>query len=114
VTGLEVNADKTKYMIMSRDQNAGRRYSMKIYNNSSIERVEEFKYLATTLTDQNSIQEEIKSRLKLGNACYYSVQNVLCYSVLYKNVKIKIYRTVILCVVLYGCETWSADIEGGT
>ena len=74
--GLEVNADKTKYMIMSRDRNAGRGHSVKIDNNST-ERVEEFKYLGTTLTDQNSIQEEIKSRLKLGNACYYSVQNLL-------------------------------------
>ena len=71
-TGLEVNADKTKYMVMSRDRNAGRGQSVKIDNNS-IERVKEFKYLGTTLTDQNSIQEEIKSRLKLWNACYYSV-----------------------------------------
>jgi len=60
-TGLEVNADKTKYMIMSRDQNAGRSHSMKI-DNSSIRRVEEFKYLGTTLTSKNFIQEEIKSR----------------------------------------------------
>ena len=74
--GLEVNADKTKYMVMSRDRNAGRVHSVKT-DNSSIERVEEFKYLGTTLTDQNSIQEEIKSRLKLGNACYYSVQNLV-------------------------------------
>jgi hypothetical protein len=63
-TGLEVNADKTKYMIMSRDQNAGRSYSMK-NQNSSIERVEQFKYLGNTLTNKNSIQEEIKSRFKL-------------------------------------------------
>jgi len=62
-TGLEVNADKTQYMVMSRDQNAGRSHDLKIYNSSS-ERVEEFKYLRTTLTNQNSIQEEIKSRLK--------------------------------------------------
>ena len=55
-TGLEVNADKTKYMVMCRDRNAGRGRSVKI-DNSSIERVEEFKYLGTTLTDQNSIQE---------------------------------------------------------
>jgi len=61
--GLEVNADKTKYMVMSRDWNAGRVHSVRI-DNSSIERVEEFKYLGTTITDQNSIQEEIKSRLK--------------------------------------------------
>jgi hypothetical protein len=56
--GLEVNADKTKYMIMSRDRNAGRDDSGKI-DNSSIERVEEFKYLGTMLTDQNSVQEEL-------------------------------------------------------
>ena len=67
--GLEVNADKTRYMVMSRDQNAGRTHSMKI-DNSSFERVDEFKYLGTTLTNQNSIQEEIKSRLQSGNACY--------------------------------------------
>ena len=76
-------------------------------DNSSIERVEEFKYFETTLTNQSSIHEEIKSRLKLGNACYHSVQNLLYSSLLYKNLKIKIYRTIILPVVLYGCETWS-------
>ena len=95
---------------MSRDQNAGRSYSMKIYNNT-IERLEEFKYLGITLTNKNSIQEEIKSRLKLGNACYYSVQNLFSSSLLSKNVKIKIYRTIILPVVLYGCETWSLTLR---
>ena len=59
--GLEVNADTTKYMVMSRDQNAGQSHSMKT-DNSSLEGVEKFKYLGTTLTNQNSIQEEIKSR----------------------------------------------------
>jgi len=59
-------------------------------DNSSIERTEEFRYLGKTLTNQNSIQEEIKSRLKLGNACYYSVQNLLSSSLLSKNLKIKI------------------------
>ena len=56
--GLEINADKIKYMVMSRDRNAGRVHSVKT-DNSSIERVEELKYLGTTLTDQNFIQEEI-------------------------------------------------------
>jgi hypothetical protein len=65
--GLEENADKNKYMVMSRDQNAGRSHNINI-DNSSHERVEEFKYLGTTLTNNNSIQEEIKSRLKAGNA----------------------------------------------
>jgi len=73
--------------------------------------VEEFKYLGTTLTNQKSIQEEIKSRLKLGNACYYSVQNLLSYRLLSKNLKIKIYRTIILTVVLHGCETWSLTVR---
>ena len=109
-TGLEVNADKTKYMVRSRDRNAGRGHSVKI-DNRSIERVEEFKYLGTTLTDQNSIQKEIESRLKLGNACYHSVQNLLPSRLLSKNLKIKIYRTIIFSVVLYGCETWSLTLR---
>ena len=74
--------------------------------NSSFQRVEQFKCLGTTLTNQNRIQEEIKSRLKLGNACYHSVQNLVSSSFLTKNIKIKIYRTIILPAVLYGCETW--------
>ena len=102
--GLEVNADKTKYMVMSLEQTAGLSHTMK-FDNSSIESVEEFKYLGTTLTNQNSIQKEIKSRLKLGNACYHSVQNLLSSGLLSKNLKIKIYRTMMLPVVLYGCET---------
>ena len=80
-------------------------------DNSPIERVEEFKYLGTTLTNQNSIREEIKSRLKLGNACYYPVQNFLSSMLLSKNLKIKIYRTIILPVDLYGCETWSLTLR---
>jgi len=56
-------------MVMSRDQNAGRIHSVRI-DNSTFERVEEFKYLRATLTNQNSIAEEIKSRLRSGNACY--------------------------------------------
>ena len=69
--------------------------------------MKEFKYLGTTLTNQNSFVEEIKSRLRSGDACYYSVQNLLSSRLLSKNLKMKIYRTIILPVVLYGCETWS-------
>jgi hypothetical protein len=98
--GLEISADKTKYMVMSRDRNAGRNHSVRI-NNSTFDRVEEFKYLGTILTHQNSISEEIKSRLRLGNACYHSVQNLLSSRLLSKNLKIKIYRTIILPIVLY-------------
>ena len=80
-------------------------------DNSSIERVEQFKYLGTTIINPNSIHKEIKSRLKSGNACYHSVQNLLSSSLLSKNLKIKIYRTIIFSVVLYGCETWSLTLR---
>ena len=86
---------------MYRDQNSGLSHNLKI-DNISFERVEEFKYLRTTLTNQNSIQEEIKSRLKSGYACYHSVQNLLSSSLLSKHLKIKIYRSIILPVVFYG------------
>jgi hypothetical protein len=102
--GLEVNADKTKYMVISQDQNAGLSHSMKT-DNRSLEMVEELKYLRTTLTSQNPIKEEMKSRMKSGSACYHSVQNPLSSSLLYKNLKIKTYRTIILLDVLYGCKT---------
>jgi hypothetical protein len=65
------------------------------------------KYLGTTQTDQNCILVEIKSRLNSGNACYHSVQSLLSSSLLSRNVNVKIYKTIILLVVLYGCETWS-------
>ena len=63
--------------------------------------------MGTTLTHKNSIPEEIKSRLRLGNDCYHSVQNLSSSTLLSKYLKIKIYRTIIFPVVLYGCETWS-------
>ena len=71
------------------------------------ERVEEFKYLGTTLTNHNSIREEIKSRMKSENACYHLVQNLLSSSLLAKHIKIMVYRSIILLDVSYGCETWS-------
>jgi len=83
---------------------------VRIYN-STFDRVEDFKYLGTTLTNQNSIAEEIKSRLKSGNACCHWVQNLLSFRLISKNLKIKIYRNVILLFVLYGCETWSLALR---
>ena len=62
------------------------------------------------MKNQNSIQEDIKRRMKSGNACYHSVLNLLSSHLLPKNIKIKIHRTVILPVVLYGCETWSLTL----
>ena len=86
--GLEVSAEKTKYMVLSRDQIARRSHSVRI-DNSTFERAEVFNYLGTTLRNQNSIPEEIKSRLRSGNACYHLVQNLLSSSLLSQNVKIQ-------------------------
>jgi hypothetical protein len=72
--------------------------------------VAKFKYLGTTVTKQNVIREEIGSRLNSGNACYHSIQNIVSFPLLCKNVKIKIYRNI----NLPGCETWSLDIKGRT
>jgi hypothetical protein len=97
-------------MLLSWDQNAGQNREIKI-GNRSFENVSQFKYLGTTVTNHNLIQEEIKRRLNSGNACYHSVQNLLSSRLLSKNVKVKIYKITILPVVLYGCETWSLTIR---
>jgi hypothetical protein len=74
--GLEVNVEKSKYMLVSRDQNADQNPERKI-GNRSFENVSQLKYLGTTVTNQNLIEEEIKRRLNSGYACYHSVQNLL-------------------------------------
>jgi hypothetical protein len=75
------------------------------------ETLDSIKYLGTTLTDQNCMNEEIKSRLNLRNVCYHSIQSLLSYRLLSRNVKVKIYKTIILPFVLYGCETWSLTLR---
>jgi hypothetical protein len=109
-TGLEVNPEKTKYIVMSHYQKAGQKQSIK-KTNWSFEDVPKLKCLGTTLTDQNCMHEEIKSRLHSGNACYHSVQSLLSSRMLSRNVKAKIYKAIILPVVLYGCETWSLTLR---
>jgi ribosomal protein S2 len=88
--GLEVNTKKTKYMLLSRHQNSEENHDMKIANRC-FENVAKFRYLGTTITNQNLIQEEIKRRLNSGNACSHSVQNLLSSRLLSKNIKIRIY-----------------------
>jgi hypothetical protein len=104
--GIEINAEKTKYMIMSHHPNSGQNQNIRIAN-ESFENVATFRYLGTTLTNEDDIHDEIKSRLSSGNACYFSVQTFLSSRLISRNLKLKIYKTVILPAGLYGCTTWS-------
>jgi hypothetical protein len=112
--GLEINVDKSKYMLLSRHQNVGQNRDIKIANRS-FENVSQFEYLVTTVTNQNLIQEEIKRRLNSGNACYHSVQNLLCSRLLSKNLKIRLYvqDDNFACGFVWVWDLVS-DIEGGT
>jgi hypothetical protein len=87
--GLEMNSERTKCMLMLCSQKIGQKYSVKIVNRS-FEDVAKLKFLGTVLTDQNYMDEEIKSRLHLGNACYHLVQSLLSSRLLSRNLKAKI------------------------
>jgi hypothetical protein len=108
--GLEVNKEKTKYTSLSCHQNAGQNHDMKTANRC-FENVAQFKHLRMTVTNQKVIQEEIKGEMNLGNASYHSVQKLSPSRLLYENVKTRIYNTIILPVVLYGCETLSLSLR---
>jgi hypothetical protein len=97
-------------MLLSCHQNVGSNLDIKLANRL-FANVSQFKYLGTTVTRQNLIREEIKRRMNSGNACYYSVQNLLSSHLPSKNIKIRIYKTIILSVVLYRCETWSLALR---
>jgi hypothetical protein len=97
-------------MLMSRYQKVGHRRSIKIANRSYGD-VAMFKFLGTTLTDQNCMHGEVNSRLNSGNACYRPVQSLLSSRLLSRNLKLKIYKTIYLPVFLYGCEIWSVTLR---
>jgi hypothetical protein len=108
--GLEIIVEGTKYKLLSRHRNVGQNRDIKIANRS-FGNASQFRYLGTTVSNQNLIQEKNKGRLNSGSACYHSVQNLLSSRLLSKNVKITIYKNIILPVVLYGCETWSLTLR---
>jgi hypothetical protein len=97
-------------MLLSHHQNAGQNHDIKTASRF-FENVAQFKYFGMTVTNQNMIHEEIKRSLNSDNACYHSVQSLLSSHLLLKNVKIRIYKTIILPVVLCGCETWSLTLR---
>jgi hypothetical protein len=97
-------------MLLSRHQNVGQNRDIKIATRS-FENVSQFKYLETTVTNQNLIQEEIKRRMNSGSTSYNSVQTLPSSCLLSKNLNIRIYKTILLSAVLYGCETWSLSLR---
>ena len=106
-------SEKTKYMITSHQQNINLVQNQNtVIENLSFEKVEKFKYLEVTVTNMNNISKEIKHRINMGNACYYSLEKILSSRLPSKKLKVKAYDTIILPVVLYGCETWSLTFRG--
>ena len=99
-------------MITSCQQNIVQNQNI-VIENLSFEKVEKFKYLGVTLTNTNNIHEEIKHRINIGNACYYSLDKILSSCLLSKKLKVNTYKTIILPIVLYGCETWSLTLREG-
>jgi hypothetical protein len=97
-------------MLLTHHQNAGQNHEIMIANRC-YENVAQFTCSGMTVTNQNLIQEEINRRLNLVIACYHPVQNLLSSHLLPKNLKIKIYKTIILPVVLYGCEMWPPTLR---
>jgi folylpolyglutamate synthase/dihydropteroate synthase len=108
--GLEVNAEKSKCMLVSRHQNADQNRDVKVADRF-FQNVAQFKCLGMTVTNENLIQDEIKKRQISGNACYHSVQKLSSSRLLSKNVRVTLYKTVILHNVLYGCQTWSLTLR---
>ena len=91
--GLEVNSEKTKYMITSRHQNVIQNQNI-VIGNLSFENVENFRYIGGTVTNTNDIREEIKHTINMGNACYYSLEKILSSRLLSKELKVKAYKTI--------------------
>ena len=109
--GLAANTGKTKHIGIGCHQDMMENEDNRIGSNS-YEKVKTFKYVCSLLTNENSIQEEIKCRHKEENSCYKSVQTLLSSRLLSKNLTIKIFKTIILPVVLHGSETWISYNKG--
>ena len=97
-------------MITSRHQNVIQNQNI-VIENLSFEKVEKFKYLGITVTNTTDIREEIKRTINMRNACYYSIEKMLSSRLFSKKLKVNTYETIILPVVLYGCETWSLTLR---
>ena len=106
--GLEVNSEKTNYMITSSHQNVIQNQNI-VIGNLSFEKIKKFKFLGATVTNTNDIREQIKRRINMVNVCYYSLNFIVPPA--FQELKVITYKTIILPVVLYGCETWSLTLR---
>lgn len=103
--GLLVNEDKTKYMTLDRKNGSrvGQNITMDNYN---FEVVQSFKYLGSILNVTNDIEEEIKMRITQGNRCFFALKHLFRSSLVSRATKLRLYKTIIRPIVMYGSETW--------
>jgi hypothetical protein len=104
--GLEINQDKTKYMIMSRNKDKWQKVQDFTSGEVSYERVDTFKYLGSVLNEENDIGLEIRSRVMAGNKYYYAPGSIIRSKSISQKSKLKIYRTVIKPIVICASDTW--------
>lgn len=104
--GLEVNQEKTKYMVTSNAMRAERAGMVEL-GNKRYEQVSRFTYLGSLVTENNVMAEEIKERIACGNRCYFSLQGVFKSKNISRTTKTKIYKTLVRPVLMYGSETWT-------
>lgn len=107
--GLTINEDKTKFMEIPS--------STAIYNipfcinGHAFERVNEFKYLGTIINDQNKLRAEINTRIKSANKCFFALKKQFRSKFISRKTKLRVYKTLILPVLLYGSETWTLNLD---
>jgi hypothetical protein len=103
--GLDINVEKTKYINTSRQQDA---YTRTVDINGKVyQEVTDFKYLGSIITSGNNHERDIKARMAAGNRCYYALSKIMKSREISKSTKLKIYRTLIIPIVMYGCEGWT-------
>lgn len=104
--GLAINENKTKYLAMERKQGSrvGQNITIDTYN---FEVVQSFKYLGSVLNVTNDVEEEIKTRITQGNKSFYALKHLFKSSLVSRATKLRLYKTVVRPIAMYGCETWS-------
>jgi len=102
--GLQMNDTKTKYMINRHNEN---KVKVIEWVGKKYEKVESFKYLGSVTTSLNDIETEIKSKITIGNKCYYALGPILKRRSISQSIKIFLYKTIIRPAVIYGAETWT-------